>query len=138
VKPPAGGPSARALAAAGRDLPELFQNAALALAGMMVDPETVSPGGLRDRLRAEAPDAETLLVRWLEKVLIQVNANRMIPAAVRVLRFQETPSFLVEGELDGELLDPGRHGFLGDVGSVRGARIVQDGDGWRADVTLDV
>lgn len=136
---PGGGLSPRELIVSGQDLPELFQNAALGLASLFVDPVTVSTGGLRDRLRAEGPALEPLLARWLDQVLVQIRANQMIPASIRILRFVEAPPCSIEAEIDGELLDPGRHGVLTDIRRIalRAPKIAREGPRWRAQVLFD-
>ena len=52
----------------GHDLPDLFTNAALGLAWLMADPETVDPT-VEVPLELTAGDAETLLVSWLGELL---------------------------------------------------------------------
>ena len=66
-----------ALKAQGRDLAELFRNAAdgmIAIAGY--EPEE-GPRSAR-RLRLSAPDVETLLVTWLEEILSQAEAEHTL------------------------------------------------------------
>ncbi len=52
----------------GKDLAELFTNAARGLAWLMADPETVRPEK-EVSLDLSAPDAETLLVTWLGELI---------------------------------------------------------------------
>jgi len=52
----------------GKDLAELFANAARGLAWLMADPETVQPEK-EVALDLTAPDAETLLVTWLGELI---------------------------------------------------------------------
>lgn len=52
----------------GRDLRELFVNAARGMASLLADPDTVEPT-TEVRLELTAHDAETLLVTWLGELL---------------------------------------------------------------------
>jgi len=52
----------------GKDLTELFVNAARGLAWLMADPDTVQPEK-EVALDLSAPDAETLLVTWLGELI---------------------------------------------------------------------
>ncbi|MGD1996423.1 MAG: archease [Anaerolineae bacterium] len=52
----------------GRDLAELFVNAARGMASLMVEPETVEPA-VEISLELTADDAEALLVTWLGELL---------------------------------------------------------------------
>lgn len=66
-----------ALVAHGRDLAELFRNAAdgmIAIAGFEAE---ASPLGSR-RMCLSAPDRETLLVTWLEAILSQAEAEHTL------------------------------------------------------------
>ena len=66
-----------ALVAHGRDLPELFRNAAdgmIAVAGFEAE---ASPLGSR-WMCLSAPDRETLLVTWLEEILSQAEAEHTL------------------------------------------------------------
>jgi SHS2 domain-containing protein len=126
------------LRASGRDLPDLFANAALGLMAAVVDPATVRPGGIRDRIRAEGPDRETLLVNWLNQVLFLFSVQRMVFCRFQVRSFSDTA---IEAEGEGELLDPLRHGVLREVKAVTlhdlGVERAPDGT-WRAKAILDV
>jgi SHS2 domain-containing protein len=127
-------PGAGTVSVSGVTGEELFRNAALALAGALTDPDSVVPGGLRDRLRVEAPDADALLLRWLEALLFQLRVNRLVPADVRILRLREGAPWVLEAEVDGELLDPGRHVLRRPLENARvsGARAARTAGGWAA------
>ncbi len=52
----------------GRDLSELFANAAYGMACQIADPDAI-PLTVEHRVQLEAPDVETLLVSWLGELL---------------------------------------------------------------------
>ena len=125
------------LTAYGASLPELFQNAALGLTALLVDPATVHPGGIRERIRAQAPDKETLLVNWLNEILFLYSVQLMVFCRFRVRKFSAT-EIVAEGE--GELLDPVRHSVLREVkaATFHGLKIKATAEGAEASVVFDV
>jgi SHS2 domain-containing protein len=125
------------LAAYGDTLPELFQNAGLGLMALLVDPETVQSGGVRDRIEVQATDRETLLVHWLNEVLFLYQVQQMVFSRLHITSYSDT-SIQAQGE--GELLDPGRHRVLREIKAVtfHDVRVEPRGRGWAARVVLDV
>lgn len=105
-----------AMSLAGADGEALFRDAAACLAAALVDPATVSGGGLRDKIRVEAADMEGLLDRWVTAILYQFSANRFVLAGAHRLRLASAPGkWALEADLDGEMFDPGRHGQLREI-----------------------
>lgn len=125
------------LIARGKDLPELFQNAALGLMGLVVDEATVHSGGIRERIEASGPDRDALLVAWLNQVLFLFTVQKMVFRRFNVRALTDS-SVVAEGE--GELLDPGRHNVLREVKSAtfHGLKIEQVPGGLQARVVFDV
>jgi len=123
------------IVAYGRDLPELFANAARGMLHFMIDPDQVRPAVSRD-LAVEADDLEGLLVAWLNELLLVLNGDGFLPAEFRVRSV--TPD-RVEATLQGEPVDPGRHRFRLDVkAATYHALSVRQTDGWEAHVLFDV
>ncbi|MBI4396088.1 MAG: archease [Elusimicrobia bacterium] len=125
------------LIARGADLPSLFRHAAQGLTSLLVDPATVLPGGIRERVRVQAPDKEGLLVNWLNEVLFLFNVQQMVFSRFDVRSFSETG---LEAEGEGELLDPGRHSVLREVkaATFHDLQIRRTEQGWEAKIVLDV
>ena len=89
----------------GRDLVDLFEQAAAGFIGLIIDPETVRPArSLTIRTSAEEP--EELLVAWLQEILFAFEAEGFAPASARVDALGETD---VTGHLMGEELELERH-----------------------------
>ena len=81
-----------------------FEGAARALAAVVVDPERVRPSR-EVLLRARAPDAELLLVAWLDAVIWEMSAHRIVFRDFRVtIRGTELEAVGV-----GEPMDVARH-----------------------------
>ncbi|MGD2278864.1 MAG: archease [Candidatus Omnitrophota bacterium] len=61
----------------GKDLPELFQNAAFAMFDMMADLEGIKPEEPVD-IEVQAQDKEDLLVSWLNEILYASYIKKML------------------------------------------------------------
>lgn len=70
---------------AGRDWPELFENAALGLVEGLMELGPGSGGG-KIAVKLEAEDAESLLVGWLNELIYIVQTRGVIPSSMRVTR----------------------------------------------------
>ena len=120
----------------GRTRQEAFEQAALALTAVVVPTDTITP---RESIRASctAADAELLLLDWLNTVVYQMSANRMIFGQFTV-RIDGTR---LEGELRGEPLDVARHqpGVEVKAATATALRVAQLADGtWLAQCVVDV
>ena len=61
----------------GSMLEEAFEQAAMALTAVIADPSEVAPGEMIELL-CEAPDAELLLVDWLNKLIYEMATRNML------------------------------------------------------------
>ena len=61
----------------GTSLEEAFEQAALALIGVITDPRNVRPDEAVE-IACEAPDDELLLVEWLNAVIYEIATRRML------------------------------------------------------------
>jgi SHS2 domain-containing protein len=120
----------------GRDLPEVFRQAALGLWSLMVDPATVRPG--RElQVAVEAGDRETLLVAWLNELLYLYEAKRMVVSDCAVRNLTETSLSAVVWAEESTL---SRHVVIGHVkaATYHLLRIARSERGWEASVVVDV
>lgn len=120
----------------GRDLPEVFVNAARGLWSLMVEPGTVRPVRAFP-IRAEGSDRETLLVAWLNELLYLYEVERVALSEFAVARLDEES---LEATVRGESLDRTRHPVLGHVKAVTYhlLQLRPVGAGWEAQVVVDV
>ncbi len=124
------------LAARGRTLAELFENAAAGLVDLMVD-----PAGLRDETRLEvtlsAQDREALLIAWLNEILYLLDVHGFLPRRCRVVQVSETD---LAAELWGERVDRERHALrrLVKAATYHGLRVGKTDGEWEARVILDL
>ena len=85
-------------------LPELFESAAEALAGVAMETENIEPRESY-RLAAEGDSTESLLVNWLSEVLYYIDGEHLALRGFKVLDFG---SNRVQAEAHGERRDPAR------------------------------
>jgi SHS2 domain-containing protein len=134
-----GATSDLAFEARGETLPALFAAAAEALLAATVEnPEDVAARE-RATVELEEPDAELLLLRFLNELVFLRDARGLLLRA-GALRITVAREARLAGELVGERIDPARHRLAADVkaATAHGLRIAREGGGFRATVTLDV
>jgi protein archease len=120
----------------GETLPQLFENAGLALVSIASEPEAVEP---RESyaIAAAAADAESLLVTWLSEVLYLFDGKRI---AFHHFQVHDATANRVTAVGLGEPWDPVHHRARLIVKAVtwHQLRVVQEGGRWIAEVYLDV
>ena len=120
----------------GRDLAEVFVNAARGMWSLMVEAGTARADRMLP-VRVEASDRETLLVAWLNELLYLHEVEEFVAAKFAITHFSDTR---LEAEVWGERVDRGRHPLVGHVKAVTYHLLrVQPADGgWEAQVVVDV
>lgn len=115
---------------------EAFEQAALAMTAVITDPALVVP---RERISivCSAPDLETLLVDWLNELVLEM--------AVRKLLFRSFSVAIDDGKLSaqasGEPIDPERHEPAAEIkgATFTALEVAREADGrWRAQCVVDV
>jgi SHS2 domain-containing protein len=129
-------PADQGIRAWGRDLPEVFRQAALGLTSLLVDPATLRP----DReipVAVEAGDREALLVAWLNELLYLCDAQGVVVVDCAVRSLTETALSAVVCAAE---LDPSRQVVVGHVKAVTYhlLRVAPSERGWEATVVVDV
>lgn len=120
----------------GRTLEEAFEQAALALTAVIVEPQRVA-ARQRVSLRCQVPDPELLLVDWLNAIVYEMATRRMLFGRFEV----EIEADRLRGSAWGEPVDIARHQPRVEV---KGAtytqlRVAQTEDGcWLAQCVVDV
>lgn len=115
---------------------EAFEQAALAMMAVIVDPVVVRPV-VGIALYCSAPDVELLLADWLNAVLCEMSARRMLFSRFEV----SMQGGSLMGRAWGEPVDPGRHKPAVEVkgASYLGLKVEQHADGlWVAECVVDV
>jgi SHS2 domain-containing protein len=120
----------------GRDGPELFAEAGLALFDLVCDLDRVEP---RERypLTGEADAVEPLLVDWLNDLVFLFQARGIVCRRFSFPAWSETA---YAAEAFGEPVDPARHAprDLVKAATYHGLSIANREDGFEARVILDV
>ncbi len=115
---------------------EAFEEAAAAMMAVMVDAGAVAEAE-EVEIRCSAPDLELLLADWLNALLCEVSARKML-----FRRFSATvKDGVLTGRAWGERIDPRRHRPVVEVkgASYFGLKVAQMEDGrWMAQCVVDV
>jgi len=120
----------------GRTLAEAFEQAALAMTAVIVDPDQVA---VQERVALEvgAPDHELLLTEWLNALIYEMATGHRLFARFEVEIHGDT----LKGQAWGEAIDVARHQPTVEI---KGAtftelRVWQSADGlWHAQCVVDV
>jgi SHS2 domain-containing protein len=92
------------IAAYGRDLPEIFANAARGMFALMTEPSAVRPVGEYE-VRLEASDLEALMVDWLTQLLFLHETEEVYFCEFDV----EVSDHRLRAKVRGEKVDSKRH-----------------------------
>jgi SHS2 domain-containing protein len=130
-----------AFEATGRDLPELFRDAADATMNVMIDNlEAIEPREAR-HIELSSDEIDMLLFDFLQELIYFKDAERLL-LRIRDVRIEERDgNYLLKAETAGEPLDAARHHQRADVKAVTlhnfSVKKEEDG-GWKARVLLDI
>jgi tRNA nucleotidyltransferase (CCA-adding enzyme) len=120
----------------GSDVATAFENSALAMTAVMLDPADVKPRQMV-RITCEAPDQEILLVDWLNALIFEMSTRKMIFSEFNV----SLENGRLEAEARGETIDVEKHAPAVEI---KGAtftelKVTQIEDGrWLAQCVIDV
>jgi len=113
-----------------------FEQAAMAMTAAVTDPDAIEPITTME-INCQAPNAELLLVDWLNAILYEMATAKMLFGRFSVQIRGDT----LNGRISGEAIDVERHAPATEV---KGAtyselEVVQEPDGqWRAQCIVDV
>ena len=127
-----------AFAIEGSDPADLFETAARALVELMVDPASVPLRVVRDVV-LEAPELDLLLFDWLSELIFRKDRDAEVFPETCVTVEPGPPCRLV-ATLRGGVIDPATTVRRADPKAVTFHRFAVErrGDGWRAQVVIDV
>jgi len=119
----------------GPTLARAFEAAATALCAVITDPESVEPRCAVD-IDCEAPDAELLLVDWLNALVYEMATRRSLFSRFAV----EIEGGRLRGRAWGEPADPARHRPAVEVkgATYTALRVAREAEGWVAQCVVDV
>jgi SHS2 domain-containing protein len=123
------------IAAYGADLKEAFANAAYALFSLMVDLDDVRECLCREA-RVTADNREDLLVEWLNELIYIFDVDNLLLKRFEITRLTDKS---LRADCFGEKIDPQRHRIkMGIKAATYHMLRVEEGNGWRAQVLLDI
>ncbi|MEM3711986.1 MAG: archease [Thermoproteota archaeon] len=92
----------------GRDLEEAFENAALGLTGVITDVSLIRPEQVVEET-VEAEDVQMLLYKWLEAILVRLDAEQMVFSEFDVKIEKGEDRYILKALMKGERFKPGHH-----------------------------
>jgi len=129
-----------AFEATGRDLLELFRDAADATTNVMIDNiEAIHPRQTR-QIELSNDKLDMLLFDLLQELIFLKDAERLLLRIREVQIDYRDKMYLVKATAEGETLDPERHHQRADVKAVtlHNFTVEQTDGGWKARVLLDI
>ncbi len=129
-----------AFEATGRDLPELFKDAADATMNVMIDNlGAIEPRETR-HIELSNDQIDMLLFDFLQELIFFKDAERLLLRVRRVQIDEKNKKYFLKAETAGERLDEARHQQRADVKAVtlHDFSVEKEDEGWRARVLLDI
>ncbi|MBI4148160.1 archease [Candidatus Woesearchaeota archaeon] len=122
----------------GKDVNELFSNAALALTAIMIDPVSLR-AVKRKKIVLEEKDVPSLLFRFLEELIFLKDTVLFLPKTCKVNVVEKKKVKLV-AECVGATIDYKRHKLGVDAKAVTYHKfdVMQEKSGWKARVVIDI
>ncbi len=120
----------------GKDVNELFENAAFALTSIMIDPKTLK-AAIKKKITLEEKDLQGLLFSFLEELIFLKDKDLFLP---KVCKVQITNNQKLVAECVGETIDYQRHRLGVDAKAVtyHQFEVKKEKFGWRARVVIDI
>ena len=129
-----------AFEATGRDLPELFRDAADATTNVMIDNIEAIQSSQTRRIELSNDKLDILLFDLLQELIFLKDAERLLLRIREVQIDHRDKMYLVKATAEGETLDAERHHQRVDVKAVtlHDFFVEQTDGGWKARVLLDI
>ena len=119
----------------GKDLKQLFANAARGLFSLITDLESISDS-VKRKVKVTALNREGLLFEWLNELIYLFDANNMVFNRFDITKIVNTE---LEAEIYGEKVNPSRHSIKQGVKAATYHMLkVEDSDGFKAQVLFDI
>ena len=120
----------------GKDLNELFANAALAMFEVMVNTEKVEAKEVRE-IEVEGIDLESLLFNWLNELLFYYGSENLVFKKFEVE--VDEKNFRLRAKAYGEKFDREKHELKTEVKSCTYHKLkIEKNEVWKARVILDI
>ncbi len=129
-----------AFEATGRDLPELFSDAADATMNVMIDNLDAVEARETRKIELSNDEIDMLLFDFLQELIYFKDAERLLLRIREVRIEQRGENYFLKAETAGEFVDPARHHQRADVKAVtlHNFSVTKEEGGWKARVLLDI
>lgn len=120
----------------GPTLESAFEQAALAMTAAVTDPDAIASKETIE-VTCQAPNAELLLVDWLNAIVFEMATRKMLFGSFSVVIDRNS----LVGKIGGESVDIERHEPATEIkgATLSELEVVREGDGrWRAQCVVDV
>jgi len=120
----------------GKDLKELFENAAFALFDIVADLEGLRPA-IEEAVKVEANTAEELLVAWLDELLYIFYTKEIIFSEFKI---EELSDKKLTAKAFGKSVSSNRNRLKTEIkaATYSGLKIDKTGSGYKVEIILDV
>ncbi|MEM5829890.1 MAG: archease [Candidatus Aenigmatarchaeota archaeon] len=125
-----------AFEAYGKELNELFANAALAMFEVMINTKQIEPKVER-KVEVEGSDLESLMFNWLNELLIFVDSENIAFSEFKVEIDEK--NFKLKAVCKGEVIDRNKHETRTHVKACTYHKMeIKKNESWKARVILDI
>ncbi len=124
----------------GKNLEEVFENAALAMFNVMIDTTKVSEE-MVEQVTLDSPDLESLLIDWLSELLYLFEVEEIVFKSFQVEEIrQREDSYSIKARAYGEKYYPESHPFETEIKAVtyNQLKLEKTPEGWEAQVVVDL
>lgn len=120
----------------GRDLEELFKNAALGMFGLIVSVDQFKSQDALDVL-LHGDNVEDLLWNWLRELHYLFSTQKLV---FKEFEFKELSDKTIWATCWGEYFDPAKHASEREVKAVthHGFQVAKNESGWKAEIIFDI
>jgi SHS2 domain-containing protein len=124
------------IVAHGKDISEVFVNAAKGFLSLIVDPKQVEAEEKFD-IEVSAPDREALLVNWMNELIYLVSAKEVLLKEFNVIELTDTS---LKIKASGEKIKKSKHHFKREVKAATYHKLkIERTDGeWQSQVIFDI
>ena len=118
----------------GKDLKELFENAALALLSVICKTDKVKPKE-KEEFQIKGNNAEELMINWLQGIIAIVDTEQKFFSKVEIEKIDET---CVRAKLSGEPIKPELGETVVKAVTYYKYKLEKTGKGYKVTVCLDI
>lgn len=119
----------------GKDMAELFSNAATGMFSLITDLKKVREKE-KFKITVQGRNREDLMVNWLSELLYRFDVDKIIPSGYDILQISDSS---LNAEVNGEKYNESRHIIEREVKAVTYYRLkVEEKSCWEAQIIFDI